>query len=310
MNYECPICKKPAHLTEGLSQGVKDIYVVSCEVCGKYQITRSASLTLPETLEQRLILSFAIRNRSERGEEVYISTEDVENILESVCVPSDPFETIDLLLKYLYTKAGTAGESVKLNAETDYPILFAKNPSEFLYYVEKARELKFIEPHPKKVGYRLSLKGWKRLDELRGTERKSNQAFVAMWFDSNLDQAWEQGFRPALKQSGFSPIRIDLTEHNEKICDRIIAEIRKSGLVVADFTGQRGGVYFEAGFAMGLGIPVIWTCRDTDIGHVHFDTRQYNHIVWRTPEELKKKLINRIEATLPDRLRKGPLKTA
>ncbi len=49
---------------------------------------------------------------------------------------------------------------------------------------------------------------------------------------------------------------------------------------------------------MGIGIPVIWTCRDTDIKKAHFDTRQYNHIVWTDTVDLRKKLIDRIEATL------------
>ena len=35
--------------------------------------------------------------------------------------------------------------------------------------------------------------------------------------------------------------------------DRIIAQIRASKFVVADFTRNRGGVYYEAGFALGLG---------------------------------------------------------
>jgi len=60
----------------------------------------------------------------------------------------------------------------------------------------------------------------------------------------------------------------------------------------------RGGVYFEAGFAMGLGIPVIWTVRKDQIEQVHFDTRQYNHIVYDSPEDLKQKLCNRIRATI------------
>ena len=122
-----------------------------------------------------------------------------------------------------------------------------------------------------------------------------------MWFHNDLNDSWENGLKPALKQTGYDPIRLDRTEYNEKIDDRIVAEIRKSGLLIADFTGQRGSVYFEAGFAMGLGIPVIWTCRDTDINDLHFDTRQYNYIVWKDTEELKERLINRIEATLPNR---------
>jgi hypothetical protein len=33
-----------------------------------------------------------------------------------------------------------------------------------------------------------------------------------------------------------------------------MAEIQKSRFVVADYTGQRNGVYFEVGFAVGLGL--------------------------------------------------------
>ncbi len=104
---------------------------------------------------------------------------------------------------------------------------------------------------------------------------------------------------------GYRAIRIDREEHNEKIDDRIVAEIRKSSLLVADVTGQRNGVYFEAGFAMGLGIPVIWTCQEEEIKKLHFDTRQYSHIKWREPQELREKLLNRIEGTLLSR----PIKT-
>lgn len=78
---------------------------------------------------------------------------------------------------------------------------------------------------------------------------------------------------------------------------------------MADFThgdgGVRGGVYFEAGFALGLNIPVIYMCKDDQIDNVHFDTRQYNHILWKDAKELKEKLSNRISATIGDGPGKG-----
>lgn len=67
---------------------------------------------------------------------------------------------------------------------------------------------------------------------------------------------------------------------------------------------MRGGVYYEAGFAGGLGIPVIWTVAKDSLDDVHFDTRQYNHIVWDAPETLRKLLAARIGAVIGD----GPLK--
>ena len=51
-------------------------------------------------------------------------------------------------------------------------------------------------------------------------------------------------------------------------------------------------------------IDVIFTCREDALQNVHFDTRQYNHIVWKTPEELRKGLAARISAVIGD----GPQK--
>ena len=101
-----------------------------------------------------------------------------------------------------------------------------------------------------------------------------------MWFTADLDTAYSDGIVPALAENGYAAVRVDRVPHNDKIDDRILAEIRRSGLMVADFTGNRGGVYFEAGFARGLGLPVISTVHKDHLKDVHFDTRQYNHIVW------------------------------
>jgi len=196
---------------------------------------------------------------------------------------------------------------LEVDVGKDYPLIFARDGEEFGYVLEMLAKRGWLEPPEDATfgdpphSYRLTPEGWQAVEQLRRTQRDSDQAFVAMWFDPNLNQAWEEGFKPALEATGFTPLRVDSLEYNGKIDDRIVAEIRRSGLLVADFTGNRGGVYFEAGFARGLGMPVIHTCRDTHIDAVHLDTRQYNHIVWANPEDLKQKLINRIEATIPGR---------
>ena len=48
---------------------------------------------------------------------------------------------------------------------------------------------------------------------------------------------------------------------------------------------------------------MIHTCRKNRMKAVHFDTNHINHIEWETPEELRTKLQNRIEAILG----RGPL---
>lgn len=119
-----------------------------------------------------------------------------------------------------------------------------------------------------------------------------------MSFAKELDPAYDEAIAPALTDAGWTPVRMDRMHHNERIDDRIVAEIRRAGMVIADFTANRPGVYFEAGLAVGLGLPVIWTVNEADLGAVHFDTRQYNHIVWKKVADFRAQLHDRVVATV------------
>ncbi len=134
------------------------------------------------------------------------------------------------------------------------------------------------------------------------TATDSAKAFVAMWFDESMRDAYYQGIEPAIKEAGYDPVRVDTVEHAGLIDDAIIAEIRKSRFVIADLTqgddGARGGVYYEAGFAHGLGLTVIFTCRQEKFKLVHFDTNHQAHILWTDYEELRTRLRQRIEAVI------------
>ncbi len=79
------------------------------------------------------------------------------------------------------------------------------------------------------------------------------------------------------------------------INDAILAAIKRSKFTIADFTGHKRGVYFEAGYALGRQQKVIYTCREDDINNAHFDTRNYAHILWKEPSDLREQLINKIE---------------
>ncbi|WP_457349245.1 hypothetical protein [Sphingomonas sp. UYP23] len=150
------------------------------------------------------------------------------------------------------------------------------------------------------------------MDELRRGSLPTNQVFVAMWFGKEMEAAYENAILPAITQSGFTSMRIDRKEHLNKIDDEIVAEIRRSQFVIADFTCgivagvasriavPRGGVYYEAGLAQGLGLPVVWTVRQDQINDVHFDTRQFNHIAWADEDDLRVRLTNRIRANIVD----------
>lgn len=119
--------------------------------------------------------------------------------------------------------------------------------------------------------------------------------FVAMSFDEELKLLREKLIR-VIRENGFKPIIIDSKEHNNQIVPEIFYEIDKAEFVVADLTHHKAGVYYEAGYAKGVGKEVIFTCNSKDFKKRHFDVAQTNTIVWETPRELEHKLTARIEA--------------
>ncbi len=150
--------------------------------------------------------------------------------------------------------------------------------------------------------YRINAKGLLHLEGV--SNPNSSVGFCAMWFNEDVKPLWINVIEPAIRSAGYEPLRIDSKRHNGKIDDEIMASIRGSRFVVSDFTGSRGGVYYEAGFAHGLDLPVIFMCREGD--DLHFDIRQYNCIFWKADAlpDAQERLKNRILATLGQ----GPLK--
>jgi hypothetical protein len=124
------------------------------------------------------------------------------------------------------------------------------------------------------------------------------QGFVAMSFDDSLRAAWLNGFEPGIRTAGFRPLRLDNEDYVGGITDEIMAQIKRSRFVVADYTAQRNSVYFEAGFALGLGLTVIPTCRADEIPALHFDIKHLNTLPWNTPAELADGLNRRIRAVI------------
>lgn len=152
--------------------------------------------------------------------------------------------------------------------------------------------------------YQISPGGYAYLQKIHETNENSQIGFCAMWFNPETIELWSNGIEPAIASAGYKPFRIDKHDHVNRIDDEIIASIRRSKFCVADFThgesGVRGGVYFEAGFALGLGLQVVWTCRKDFIKDqkIHFDLRQYNFLEWDSADlrDFATRLQNRIES--------------
>ena len=300
-------------------------YVDSSRADGEYFITRTATAKLincDERTKARLTTWLIDQRRlGKKIPEIGSNTLEEVKKRQSLSIP----ERADRLLKCIEREASSyPGEKFEFSTTGINPTFMemlawseskinrqevSKAREEIKFFIDYLSERDWITPGRRdnssmRASYKLTVKGYAHLDELGHKVTISSKAFVAMWFDESMEDVWERGIKLAIEESGYEPVRIDQKEHSNKIDDEIIAEIRRSCFIVADFThgddGARGGVYYEAGFAHGLNIPVIFTCREDVFEKIHFDTRQYNHIVWETPEKLRQRLTARIAAEIGD----------
>ncbi len=216
-------------------------------------------------------------------------------------------ERIDRCLCNFANLTPTVGKKTTLvpdNART-VTLLFADGSIEADYYLAAMKKYGWLEDlgsAPPTWNLTITPEGWARVGELSGgAERHRNPAFVAMWFGAKelrneMDRLWLEFIKPAIEAAGYKAKRADTDEHNEPIMDMVIEYIRQAPFLVAELSDNNKGVYFEAGFAKGRGIEVIYCCRE---GHEpHFDVTAINLVKWKDEKDLRKRLENRIRGSV------------
>ncbi len=304
---KCKICN---HDNQEIRKTTGSIITVSCPYCGIYLIAEEADDDIStSTYEAPKISSilkrqhisgikkYCIFNSLPEGEMDRFISVTKESLLNEF--PKDVFKRMELALVNLQKMSGFSGDRIRI-LDKDKTLFYPEvwDTSSTFFVIQMLKDFGFIESElslPTEI--KITAKGWEKLYEIKNGLSSNKQVFVAMWFNRSMDIA-SNAILEAITECGYVPKRIDTVEHNNKICDQIVAEIKQSKFLISNFTGHRGGVYYEAGFAHGLGIPVIFTCREDSVDELHFDTRQFNHIVWNNENDLKIKLINRIRATV------------
>ena len=251
-------------------------------------------------MKQQVAISGITREWTGLGREAEINQENLGSLLN--LVPKTYKAKRQKLIQAIIRNCQGFEEEYQFNIELDFPLAYAKNAKELRFILQDLQAERLATSgtnfNPSTIGITLTPKGWIEADSFETPPALRDKAFVAMWFHDEIKKAYEDSIEPTISRAGYRPIRIDLTEHTDSIIDRVIAEIKESRFVVADFTGQRAGVYFEAGFARGLGHHVIWTCKADDLEKVHFDLKGFNTIVWETHKQLSEGLDSRIRAVV------------
>lgn len=246
------------------------------------------------------------------GLPIRLNPEDVEN-----WYPKTFAEKIDLILLYLYSKCRHIGELIYLNNEECNSIFFIdrfdydngmfsirdnkKVFSQFCYikrYLESSNYISKFNVFKDDAGnikFELTPEAYNRIDDLQKNNTIGNQVLVAMEFGDDT-KPLREAIRQGVSAAGYKAIFIDEVQHNDFITPELLKYIKDSKFVVVDLTHKNNGAYFEEGYAMGLGKPVIQLCKEGV--PLHFDIAQKNTIMWITEDEIAERLKNRINATI------------
>jgi hypothetical protein len=260
--------------------------VVDCSRCGDFEMPHeiAADVGLPFADRKKQALASHIIRKTQVHNRVHLSR-DFFASLASRMLPA-PAEASDNLVVWLADKAdgspGTRLELTYLAPELLSTIGVVRSDDigwivRSLTSQEILQQASGVSGSFNWTGY-LTAKGWNRFEELRRGRISSNFAFFARKFDStDLDTVFEQCLRGAVKEIGYE---LRTATQKAGAIDAVMEdEIRRCRFLVADLSDANDGAYWEAGFAEGLGKPVIYICREGV--RTHFDTNHRQTVQWR-----------------------------
>jgi hypothetical protein len=242
--------------------------------------------------------------------EKYIDDSILKMIIDTSEYPRTPKEKLDNLFLEFFKMQSVDGECIdifkRMFQDDFYGKLYFKTTEECNYYIDVLVEKGLIETNKNSdqitMDYTITYAGLNYQIEITEAGLTSRNCFIAMSFGEGMDEI-RSAIKQAIIETGFIPIIVDEihVKSDVTINDEILASIKKSRFCISDFTQQKNGVYFEAGYALGRGLKVIYTCSKQDfLDNAHFDINHYLHILYETPEELKKRLIDKIEAWIKE----------
>lgn len=293
---KCKICKN-----ECTSNDVPPDFnnkAIDCSLCGKYLMEECLydDFTLDES--KLYLVSSWIREKNDELEKTGSNNYPLIN-------GKKLDEILKLRKKSIQEKFDLMMESLNISQKVDNLLMarcWVKNESEFENLFQKSIDLEYVKGKVSGMSDRtytvhgLTFDGLEYIESLEQPNKSSKRIFVAFNFEDNMISIFDSHVREAIEELGFiyTVVNQDSSSYNRAISDEIIATLKSCKILIADFTNQRNSVYFEAGFAMGMGIPIIWTCHEDHIEELSFDTRQFPHIVWKDGEDLQQQIMNRI----------------
>jgi nucleoside 2-deoxyribosyltransferase len=123
----------------------------------------------------------------------------------------------------------------------------------------------------------------------------STLVFVICSFEPQMEPVYA-AIAAAARAVGLHAERVKDVQGDYRVTETILGMIRQARLVVADLTFERPNVYFELGYARGLGKTVITLLRAG--ATAHFDVRDWTYLEYIDSRPLETDLLERMRYEL------------
>lgn len=239
-----------------------------------------------------------------------------KQVLKNLELPT-PAQQSDWFIDYVGRKTRVLGGRLEINPPSHgggYPQLRAwicgveENSVQriFEYLVEQKLLHEYRIQNHEQFKLELTIAGWKRFEELQQVNKESKRAFMAMKFDDEQKQFINDKLKPIVKEVGFDLLLLtDINSKENLIDNKLRVAIRQSRFLICDLTHCNAGAYWEAGYAEGLKLPVIYICEKSAFEHEdktkrpHFDVNHQEIFQWdKNSEKSIKDFLGNIKAKI------------
>lgn len=314
----CPVCSgnNEAQCTQHPTSF--DGKAFDCERCGKFTISgtvlddnnnfRGSALSDVE----RVCLSQRLRMSQSQSEPPFVHSDWLKGFREKTKLPS-PLHQAKKLIEIVGDHVSAQGKALDQLPQSGYGEIgfFDRNAFRLLFedLFAKGTMSGNVTPdtfdgygHPTELN--LTLSGWTEYQTLKSGMSPGLYGFLAMKFgDDILEKFAKEHLKPhVMEKLGYEVIDIrDVSKAG--IIDNLMREqIRDSAFVIADLSHDNSGAYWEAGYAEGLGKPVIYICEKEKFkeSQTHFDTNHCTTVMWsyESPNEFQQELIATLRRSL------------
>lgn len=270
-------------------EGDYDKYIsCSCSPGGFYSLRSDSyepinAFPHPKKRDMFHVISGYIRESTDCGEEVALTVNELEPIAISPKIPVTLDDKGNRLLQYLYRHSENPGDAVVIQPlSSSYNLTYSPNLQELVYIIDKliGEQLLIREG----MTFKLTDKGWSEAAASAGG-KKLKPCLVLIADEKERCTEWTEKLLPRIEQLGYLPrlLAHTATQNPDPYSLELIAD---SKLIIADLTGQSPEVYFAAGVALGLNIPVMWTVHSSEADSLVVHVQEIRPMVWDTAEEL------------------------